>query len=73
MTKGEELLQRFLDGGMTVEQIFEFEKEIDDFFKSDAPENEKEMLGGYMESFQMVCSGLRKLQAEGRIKEGILN
>ena len=41
MTKGEELLQRFLDGGMTVEQIFEFEKEIDDFFKSDAPENEK--------------------------------
>jgi len=69
MTKGEELVSRYLKGGMAVEEVFELEKEIDNFFQSDAPEDDKKMLGGYMEGFSMLCSTLRKLQVEGRIKE----
>ncbi len=73
MTKGEELIQRYLKGGMSTNEIFQFEKDVEQFLLSNAPEKDKTKLRYYAESIYMLCSGLRKLQEEGKIKEEILN
>lgn len=65
MTKGEELLQRFLNGGMNIQEVLEYKKEVDKFFQSDAPKEDKKNLSGYMETLNMVCNGIK----EGLLKE----
>ena len=65
MTKGEELLQRFLNGGMSIQEVLEYKKEVDIFFQSDAPKEDKKRLSGYMETLNMICNGIK----EGLLKE----
>ena len=47
MTKGEELIQRYLKGGMSTNEIFQFEKEVEQFLLSNAPEKDKTKLRYY--------------------------
>ena len=69
MTKEQELIKRYMTKGRTIKEEFEFEKEVHDYLKSDAPEEEKTKLRYYTESIEMLCNGLRMLLAEGKIKE----
>ena len=68
MTKGEELVSRYLKGGMNTQEILEFRQEARDFFQSNAPKEDKERLGGYMESVVMLCRAIE----EGRLKDSDL-
>lgn len=68
MTKGEELVARYLKGGMNTQEVLEFRQQARDFFQSDAPQEEKEKLRGYMESVVMVCRAIE----EGRLKDSDL-
>lgn len=67
MTKGEELVLRYLKGGMNVQEIFEFRQEARDFFKSNAPEEDKQKLRGYMESVVMICSAIKESGLEDKV------
>lgn len=62
-TKAEELKNRILKSEKTNEDWLELKKDVLAFYQSDAPEEEKEMLGKYTETLNMVCSAIE----EGRI------
>ena len=65
MTKGEELVLRYLKGGMNAQEIFEFRQEAREFFKSNAPEEDKRKLSGYMESVVMICRAIEENKVKG--------
>ena len=69
-SKTKELMKRCMKRGRTVKEEFEFEKEVEDYLElDDLPEEDKIKLGYYTESIGMLCSGLRMLLEEGKIKE----
>ena len=61
MTKGEELYDRLVHRKpRSYREWLELEKEIQDFFLSDAPEEEKIELQGYTEMLCMLCRGIEE-------------
>ncbi|MBD5089347.1 MAG: hypothetical protein HDT30_11165 [Clostridiales bacterium] len=63
MTVAGKLKDRILKGKKTNEEWLQLKKDVNDFFQSDASEEDKKMLGGYTESLNMICSAIE----EGRI------
>lgn len=51
---------------LTNEEILELEKEVDNFFQSDEPEEDKEKLGEHMENFTMICNAIKEGYLENR-------
>lgn len=67
MTKAEELFTRMhYTRELTNQEILELEKEVDDFFESDEPEEDKEELGSCIESFTMLCNAIHEGYLEDR-------
>lgn len=61
MSVAEDLYNRwYYMQDLTNEEILQLQKDIDDFFKSDEPEEDKEELAGYVEYLEMVCSAIRE-------------
>ncbi len=66
MSRAEDLFTRMhYTSELTNEEILELDKEIEDFFQSDEPEEDKQELGGYTEGFVMLCNAIR----EGRLDD----
>ena len=63
-TDGE--LKYFLKEFLHEEPLLELEKEIEEFFQSDEPEEDKEKLGEYMECFSMFCNAIKEGYLEDR-------
>ncbi len=67
MSRAEDLYNHlFYMQDLTNEEILQLEKDIDDFFKSDEPEEDKEELAGYVECLGMICSAIREGSLENR-------
>lgn len=67
MTKAEELFTRIhYTRELTNQEILELEKEVDDFFASDEPEEDKEKLASYTCPFRMLCSAIEEGYLEDR-------
>lgn len=63
MGKYKELVQKIRKSRMPDEYYLELEKEVKDFLRSDAPENEKRLLRfGDAEGLSMLCEGIRLKQ-----------
>ena len=45
---------------LSKQEYLDLSKEIDAFFASDAPEEDKKMLSGYTESLLMICSAIEQ-------------
>ena len=60
LTEAGKLRNRILTGKKTNEEWLELKKDVLAFSQSDAPEEEKEMLGGYTESLNMICSAINE-------------
>ncbi|WP_461815895.1 hypothetical protein [Faecalimonas sp.] len=58
-TKAEELKCRMLQR-TTNDEYLKLQQEVKKFFESDASEEEKEMLSGYTESLNMICSAIKE-------------
>lgn len=58
-TKVEELKRRILQR-KTNDEYLKMQQEVKEFFESDASEEEKEMLLGYTESLNMICSAIKE-------------
>lgn len=69
MSRAEDLFNRwFYLQELTNEEILELEKEVEDFFQSDEPEEDKEKFAGYMgDSFIMLCNAIREGGLENRV------
>ncbi len=68
MSRAEDLFNRcYYINELTNEEILELEKEVEDFFQSDEPEEDKEKLGEHMENFDMICSAIREGGLENRV------
>ena len=67
MSKAEDLFNciRYTQS-LTNEEVLELEKEIEEFFQSDEPEEDKEKLGEYMECFSMFCNAIKEGYLEDR-------
>lgn len=60
MGKYEELIQKIRKRGMSDDYYLELEKEVKEFFQSDAPEREKRLLSfGDAEGLYMLCEAIR--------------
>ena len=67
MSRAEDLFNRwFYINELTNEEILELEKDIDNFFASDEPKEDKEKLGEYMENFTMICNAIKEGGLENR-------
>lgn len=62
-TEAERLRESIMSGEKSDEEWLKLRKEVQAFFQSDAPEEDKEMLRGYTETLEMICSAIR----EGRL------
>ena len=59
-TKAEELKRRILQS-KTNDEYLKVQQEVKDFFVfTDASEEDKEMLSGYTESLNMICSAIKE-------------
>lgn len=47
-----------MNGKKNKEEWLQLREDVRNFFKSDAPEEDKEMLLGYTESMSMICSAI---------------
>ncbi len=67
MSRAEDLFNRwYYMNELTNEEILELEKDAEDFFASDEPEEDKEELSSYMENLSMVCNAIREGGLENR-------
>ncbi len=67
MSRAEDLFNRcYYMNELTNEEILELEKDVEDFFQSDEPEEDKEELAGCIESFDMICSAIHEGRLENR-------
>ncbi|MEY8321994.1 hypothetical protein AAK894_13135 [Lachnospiraceae bacterium 46-61] len=67
MSRAEDLFNRtYYTEELTNQEILDLKKEIKDFFQSNEPEEDKEELGSYMESFFMLCSAIEEGYLENR-------
>ncbi|MDU3180714.1 MAG: hypothetical protein E6686_04855 [Lachnospiraceae bacterium] len=64
-TKAEELKRRILQS-KTNDGYLKVQQEVKDFFASDASEEDKEMLSGYTESLNMICSAIKEKPLKGQ-------
>ena len=56
MKTGKEFVDRLFKGKMNDEEILRFREEVREYLKSDAPEEEKKEIIGYMETVEMACA-----------------
>ena len=57
-SEAEKLRYRLMNGKKNKEEWLQLREDVRNFFKSDAPEEDKEMLLGYTESMSMICSAI---------------
>lgn len=62
-TEAERLCHEIMTQQKSKEDYFQLEKEVRDFLKSDASQDDKQMVIGYAESLSMICAAIR----EGRL------
>lgn len=68
MSRAEDLFTRMhYTNELTNKEILELDREIEEFFQSDEPEEDKQELRGYTESFVMICNAIREGKLDGRI------
>lgn len=48
------------ESNLSKQECLDLKKEIDAFFASDAPEEDKKMLSGYTEALLMTCSAIEQ-------------
>lgn len=64
-TKAEELKRKILQS-KTNDEYLKVQQEVKEFFVSDASEEDKEMLSGYTESLNMICSAIKEKRLKGQ-------
>lgn len=64
-TKAEELKWKILQS-KTNDEYLKVQQEVKEFFVSDASEEDKEMLSGYTESLNMICSAIKEKRLKGQ-------
>ena len=64
-TKAEELRRKILQS-KTNDEYLKVQQEVKEFFVSDASEEDKEMLSGYTESLNMICSAIKEKRLKGQ-------
>lgn len=57
-TEAGKLISRIMSGKKTNQEWLQLREDVINFFKSDALEEDKEMLSGYTESLYMICSAI---------------
>ena len=57
-TEAEKLRERIMSGKKSKEEWLQLREDVRAFFESDAPEEDKAMLGGYTETLVMMCSAI---------------
>lgn len=57
-TDAEKLRERIMSGKKSKEEWLQLREDVRTFLASDAPETDKEMLGGYTETLVMMCSAI---------------
>lgn len=63
LTEAERLCNEIMTRKKSKEEYFKLEDEVKAFLRSDASEEDKQMVRGYTESLVMICSAIR----EGRL------
>jgi hypothetical protein len=59
-TEAEKLMAELRRKDLTRDECLELEQKINNFFDSDAPEEDKKTLSGYTESLVMICNAIRE-------------
>lgn len=59
-TEAERLRESIMSGEKDDEEWLRLREEVKEFFASDAPEEDKEMLRGYTETLNMMCAAIRE-------------
>ncbi len=62
-TEAEQLCHKIMTQQKSKEEYFRLEEEVQAFLKSDASQDDKQMVIGYAESLSMICAAIR----EGRL------
>ena len=57
-TEAEKLRERIMSGKKSKEEWLQLREDVRAFIASDAPEEDKAMLGGYTETLVMMCSAI---------------
>ena len=57
-SEAEKLRHRSMNGKKSKEEWLQLREDVRAFIASDAPEEDKEMLGGYTETLVMMCSAI---------------
>ena len=57
-TEAEKLRDRIMSGKKSKEEWLQLREDVRAFIASDAPEEDKAMLGGYTETLVMMCSAI---------------
>ena len=59
-TEAERLRESIMSGEKSDEEWVLLRKEVKEFFETDAPEEDKEMLRGYTETLAMMCTTIKE-------------
>lgn len=59
-TEAERLCEEIMSSQKTNEEWLALQEEVQNFFQSDASEDDKQLVRGYTESLAMVCSAIRE-------------